>query len=90
MPSVEFLGYAKGEREFLEQTLRRDLADLEFSDQIMFVTYACEVRDMQGKSQPYLRICTRNEAKAKILTARLRKYADVEFIQSADFVVWQK
>lgn len=82
MPSIEFLGYDKTEQSELEQTLKQDLKDLNFSHEIVFVIFDSQVRDLAGNSQAYLRISTRNEDKANILLERLQHYADVEFIKS--------
>lgn len=90
MPSIELLGYGKAEREKIEEAIRKDLADLDFYNEIVFVAYHAEVNDIRGNKQTYLRVCTRNESKAGVLMARLMKYADVEFIKSADIVMKSK
>jgi hypothetical protein len=89
MPSVELFGYSDSEVDELLPTLREELKDLEFYNEVVYIVFQSRVIDYQGKEQAFLRVYTRNEEKAAVLMKRLQKLADVEYIKSADLAFKQ-
>lgn len=87
MPSVELLGYGEEEGRKLEAALRDNLADLDFCNEIVFIHFQSTISGFRGDRQSYIRVCTRNEDKARILMDRLKRFADVEFIRAAGLVM---
>lgn len=90
MPSIEFLGYSRTERERLADGLRDSLREITFVNEIVFVFYDSEVVGFDNQPQPYLRVSTRNSEKAGILMDKLALFADVEFLKSEDIVFKKK
>lgn len=86
MPSVEFFGYNHSEVDELLPKLQGELKDLDFYEEVVYIVFQSRVIDCQGNEQGFLRVYTRNEEKAAVLMKRLQKYADVEYIKSADIV----
>jgi hypothetical protein len=86
MPSIEFFGYDQAELDELLPKLGDELSDLEFHHEIIYIIFESRVLDYRFKRQGFLRIYTRNEEKSSVLMERLQKYADVEYVKSAEVV----
>lgn len=81
MPTLEFYGYARGERDALIGSLRPLLADLPYRADIVFVkAEPTEVVAWDGSSRPFVRVLTRRPERAEQIRARINRSCDVETV----------
>ncbi len=94
MPDLEFIGYSVPEREKLIREFTPRLQKLEFAPHIVFVRKddsPTSVHEMVSSEEvPFLRIFTRSESRAKVLTETLKDLCDVEVIYIGMFTPQSK
>ncbi|MER5974301.1 hypothetical protein ABT112_32110 [Streptomyces sp. NPDC002055] len=82
MPTIEFFGSSREERDALEQRVRGLLAGETFREDCVFVTAAdSRVLDWQGHSRPFIRVSTRSEARADRFRKLLHHTCDLEIVR---------
>ncbi|WP_405606524.1 hypothetical protein [Streptomyces sp. NBC_00076] len=82
MPTIEFFGMQREERDALEKRVRELLAEEEFREHCVFVTAAgSRVLDWQGRSRPFVRVSTRSEQRAERFRKLLRDTCDLEIVR---------
>ena len=87
MPDLQFIGYQEKEIEALIGKMTPILKSLPFAEHIVFIRHSSpsKVVQLKGGEVPFLRIHTRSEGRAKILTEKLKHLCDIEVIYIALF-----
>ncbi len=87
MPDLEFIGYTKSQIDLLINEMTPILKSLSFSEYIVFLISENESRVIQlkGGEAPFVRIHTRSEERARVLTEKLKHLCDIEIIYIAMF-----
>ncbi|MFK0253884.1 hypothetical protein [Streptomyces sp. NPDC090445] len=82
MPTLEFFGMRREERDALEKRVRELLAGEEFREDCVFVAAAdSRVLDWQGQSRPFIRVSTRSEQRADRFRKLLHHTCDLEIVR---------
>ncbi|MFG2134814.1 hypothetical protein ACGFNV_44695 [Streptomyces sp. NPDC048751] len=82
MPTIEFFGMHREERDTLEKQVRELLTEEEFREDCVFVTAAdSRVLDWTGHRRPFIRVSTRSEHRADRFRNLLQHICDLEIVR---------
>ncbi|MFF5521183.1 hypothetical protein [Streptomyces coeruleorubidus] len=82
MPTIEFFGMHREERDTLEKRVRALLTEEEFREDCVFVTAPdSHVLDWKGQRRPFVRVSTRSEQRADRFRKLLQHTCDLEIVR---------